>query len=126
MGLLGGHQGGSMSKRANITERVLAAIKAHPGPSAKEISQRVGITIDQARTCLSNLVHDGRLYSDGPLSQRRYHIPRGSALRTQFSAPDGREPPVKNSLMPNGSPEYWRGFLAEMNTPARADAGSLK
>jgi hypothetical protein len=109
----------------NITDTVLAAIKANPGPTSVELAESTGIEKHKIRRCLSNLVCEHRLYSTGPLSSRRYHLPRGSAMRQQFVEVKGRDLPVRNSLMPNGSPEYWRQFLAEVNTPARADAGSI-
>lgn len=109
----------------NITTRVLAAIKANPGPSSAELVEITGIDKYQIQRCLSNLVGSHRVYTTGPLSSRRYHLPRGRFSRQAASETQGADLPVRNSLMPNGTTEFWRQFLADMNTPARADAGRI-
>ena len=114
------------SKPGTIRHRVMECISTYTGPTAAEVAEITGLPYAQVVQCIANLMTDMRIHSSGPLNKRRYHHGRREKNGAPMKSTEGREAPVRNSLMPNGSPEFWRGFLAEMNTPARLDAGKLK
>ena len=119
-------------KPETITDRVFAEIESRNGPTAIEIADRICIDRIKVRNCIANLMTNMLIWSDGKRYCRRYYPGKNQAktIASNNGAPmkstEGREAPVRNSLMPNGSPEFWRWFLAEMNPPARLDAGKLK